>query len=187
MDNAEGLRLAKTDLNRVSDAEISRFYDADSGGYFISFRKHDVDVVFKHAANSATRKRLYTANDKKLEGNIVIFREVILRRDSNARLLGYPSHAASRLEKRVAKTTAWVHHFLDQLQDTLLPREHAEMELLLARKKPISACLNSQTSTLTSCPRETLNSILAWRKKSFSWSTTRSPNTSHFNRPSCRC
>ncbi|KAJ5997164.1 hypothetical protein N7522_008824 [Penicillium canescens] len=138
MDNVGGIWLTESDLDGVHDADMLRFHrksERPANDYFIPFTKHDVATVLKYAKIPATRKRLYTANDKKAEENVSIFKDVILRRDNNARMLGYPSHAAFRLEKRVAKTTAWVHHFLDNLQDILLPKGRKEMEFLLKRKR----------------------------------------------------
>lgn len=137
MDDVEGLWLAELDLNGVPESDMLRFRDDSKGAAnrcFVPFTRDDVTVVLKYAKNPAIRKRVYTANDKKLEENVCIFRDVILRRDTNARMLGYPSHAAFRLEKRVAKTTTWVHNFLHQLQDVLLPQGEKEMVALLARK-----------------------------------------------------
>lgn len=136
MDDAEGLWLSENDFDGVPGADMKRFhYDEAKRGYFVSFRLHDRDAVLKYAKNPATRKRLSIANQKKLEVNVPIFRDVILRRDTNARMLGYPSHASFRLEKRVAKTTVWVHAFLDQLKNVLLPQGEKEMKRLLDRKK----------------------------------------------------
>jgi metallopeptidase MepB len=55
-------------------------------------------------------------------------------RDENARLLGYASHAAFRLETRVVKTTNWVDNFLDEFEQALLPQGRREMQLLLERR-----------------------------------------------------
>ncbi|CAK7200710.1 hypothetical protein SEUCBS139899_003409 [Sporothrix eucalyptigena] len=135
MDDTGGMWFSEADLDGVPEADMKRFTHEEDRGYFISFRYHDLDPVLKFAKNPATRKRLNVANKKKLALNVGIFQDVILRRDSNARLLGYPSHAAFRLERRVAKTTKWVHAFLERLKSVLLPQGKIEMQQLVARKK----------------------------------------------------
>lgn len=69
-----------------------------------------------------------------MEKNVDLLRDVILKRDDNARLLGFPSHAAFRLERRVAKAVEWVDEFLGDVESNSLERGAAEMKLLLERK-----------------------------------------------------
>lgn len=58
-----------------------------------------------------------------------------MERDLNARLLGYESHAAYRLEKRLMKTPAQVERLLADLHDRLLARGQQDINLLLDLKK----------------------------------------------------
>jgi metallopeptidase MepB len=102
---------------------------------FVRFTKIDVDTVLQHARNPATRKRLYVANENKVPQNIGLFHETSVLRDKNARLLGYASHAAFRLETHIAKTPTWVNNLLDELEQSLLPQGRREMQALLTRKK----------------------------------------------------
>lgn len=140
MDSDGGIWFTKHELDGVPDADLSRFrsesgLDRPANKYFVHFRKADVRLVLKCAKNPATRKRLYTTQYKTLEENVALFKDVIVQRDINARMLGYPSHAAFRLEKRMAKTPGWVHGFLNKLEDALLPQGRMAMNALLTRKK----------------------------------------------------
>lgn len=138
MDDEGGVWFTEAELDGISNADLGRFRPgpgSDTKQYFVHFRKAEAQPVLKYAKNPATRKRLYTSQYKTLEENVKLFRDVIVRRDSNARRLGYTSHAAFRLEKRMAKSPEWVHDFLDKLQDVLLPQGRKDMDGLLARKK----------------------------------------------------
>lgn len=100
MDNSEGLWFTDYELHSVSDDDLQRYKsvsEQDGCKYFVQFRKVDVQPVYKFAWKSATRKRLYTSQYTILEENVQLFNEVILRRDINARMLGYASLALSGL------------------------------------------------------------------------------------------
>ncbi|KAK7970562.1 hypothetical protein PG996_001010 [Apiospora saccharicola] len=66
--------------------------EVEAGKYFVRFTKADMSLMMK---------------------------DVILLRDRNAWLLGYPSHTFG-FKREWAKTPEWVHRFLDTLQDVLL-------------------------------------------------------------------
>ncbi|KAH0272722.1 peptidase family M3, partial [Aureobasidium melanogenum] len=139
----QGIWLSEYELEGVLEQDITRFRNAgakqprrnSSDGNktcFVALNKHDVGAVLQYATNSEVRKRMYIAHAAKLPENLSIFDEVLRLRDLNARQLGYKSHAAFRLEKRLAKTTQWVYDFLDKLEGTLLPQGKKEMTELLA-------------------------------------------------------
>lgn len=65
-------------------------------------------TILRHAHNQQTRKRMLLGHNQRLAENVPIFREVILLRDENARELGFPSHAATKLPYRSAESTEWV-------------------------------------------------------------------------------
>ncbi|KEQ99245.1 hypothetical protein AUEXF2481DRAFT_26461 [Aureobasidium subglaciale EXF-2481] len=104
----------------------------DSGTCFVSLNKHDINTVVHCAKSADIRRRAYIANSSKLPVNLPIFKEVISLRDKSARQLGYTRHAAYRLEKRLAKNTDWVYHFMDDLEETLLPQGAKEIAELMA-------------------------------------------------------
>ena len=137
MDDKSGLSFSKEDLAGLSDEDLERYSGVSKNSpaqYFVPLTRHNVALVLKHAKDPAVRRRVYVADNTKLKENLDIFKEVVLRRDANARRLDYPSHASFRLERRVAKTTTWVHTFLDQLQIVLLPQGREELQLLLNEK-----------------------------------------------------
>lgn len=138
MDDNSGVWVTSEELHGVPPSEMERFEAGSgphAGQYFVHLTKADIEAVFKYALNPATRKKVYIANDKKVEQNVQIFKDITSRRDENARKLNYPSHAAYRLENRMAKTPQWVNNLLDDLEATLKPRGEKEMGRLLAKKR----------------------------------------------------
>ncbi|KAG9252681.1 peptidase family M3 [Emericellopsis atlantica] len=118
-----GLWLSLDELDGVPAQDLARFVPATDEGdrgdmRFVRFTRADVNAVMQYAKNPATRKKMY----------------IILLRDENARLLGYASHAAFRLETRVAKSTEWVNTFVDELEQVLIPQGKKEMQALLAKR-----------------------------------------------------
>lgn len=134
----DGIWLSPEELDGVPQAELDRFRigkdGPNEGMLFIRTQSADPDMIVRHATSPRTRRRVYLAEMGGLEKNVDLLKDVILKRDENARLLGYSSHAAFRLERRVAKTVARVEEFLDDVESNLLELGAAEMALLLERK-----------------------------------------------------
>lgn len=134
----DGMWLSREDLDGVPQAENDRFRmeeeSPNEGMLFIRTQSSDPDIIVRYATNPGTRRRVYLAEMGGLEENVDLLRDIILKRDDNARLLGYSSHAAFRLERRVAKTVKWVDEFLSDVESNLLERGAAEMKLLMERK-----------------------------------------------------
>src|SRR3569833_461538 len=74
--------------------------------------------------------------------NIPLFREVMILRDEAARLLGYPNHAAFRIEEKMAKTPETVEEFLKDLRVRLGLGGKQEMAHLLVQKKGDASARN---------------------------------------------
>ena len=75
--------------------------------------------VLKYATNSETRQTYYTASENKCPANIPVFKEIMILRQEAAELLGYASHAAFRIEEKMAKSPETVMIFLDDLNSRL--------------------------------------------------------------------
>ncbi|KAH6986940.1 peptidase family M3 [Ilyonectria destructans] len=134
-----GIWFSLEALDGLSSQDVSRFEEGTNSDQermrFIRHRRVNFENIMKYARNPLTRKRMYVSDAYKLRENLDLFKDVITKRDENARLLGYGSHASFRLENRVAKTADWVINFFSQLADTLLPQGESEMQLLLEVKK----------------------------------------------------
>lgn len=101
----------------------------------LSFKYPDLFPTMKYATNTATRKKVFIENENKLNQNVPIFREAVLLRDEAARLLGYPNHAAFRIEDKMAKTPKTVDSFLGDLKQRLASGGAAEKKVLLNLKE----------------------------------------------------
>lgn len=149
-DEDEAVLFRREELQGVPQHAIDRF-PVSSDLLRVSFRQDDRQAVMKYAENAATRKTLWVASEKKVPQNCDIFKEAMILRDVNARLLGYESHAAFRVEKKVTKTPGRVINLMDSLEDALMPRGKMEMhELLTLRRKHLGGS------------GETFNSMPPW-------------------------
>jgi metallopeptidase MepB len=117
-----GIWFLPQDLEGISKDVLSSLEKGEgehSGMLRLTFKHPDFYTAMRYAKNGETRKRIYTANDNKCNQNVPLFKEVMVLRDEAARLLGYPNHAAFRLEDKMAKTAETVNTFLDDLRSRL--------------------------------------------------------------------
>ncbi|KIW91891.1 uncharacterized protein Z519_07861 [Cladophialophora bantiana CBS 173.52] len=113
-----GLWFTAEDLNGVPEDVLS-LLKKEGDKYWLTFKYPDLFPTLKYATNSATRRKVFVANENKCNQNVPLFREAILLRDEAARLLGYPNHAAFRIEDKMAKTPKTVDDFLADLRSRL--------------------------------------------------------------------
>ncbi|KAF7546701.1 hypothetical protein G7Z17_g8250 [Cylindrodendrum hubeiense] len=134
-----GIWFSIEELDGLSSQDVSRFEEGTNsdqkGMRLVHHRRANFESIMKYARNPQTRNRMYASDAHKLSENLSLFKEIIIKRDENARLLGYGSHASFRLENRVAKTPDWVNNFFSQLADVLLPQGEMEMQSLLEVKQ----------------------------------------------------
>ena len=109
--------------------------EADPDKKFVQFTNGGTKTVITYANKGKTRKQMYFANDKKVPDNVPLFQDIIMRRDIQARMLGYASHGAFRVERRAAKSIEWVSEFLGKLRNDLVPHGSEELRLLRDRRK----------------------------------------------------
>ncbi|OTA59173.1 peptidase family M3 [Hypoxylon sp. EC38] len=133
-----GLWFTKEELDGVpSDVVdgLEKGTGENEGKFKLSFKYPDLFPTLKFAKNPETRKKVFIANENKVNENAPLFKEAILLRDEAARLLGYPNHAAFRIEDKMAKDPAVVNSFLSDLRTRLAPGGEKEKDRLLALKK----------------------------------------------------
>jgi len=107
----------------------------NAGRLKMPFTYPNLFPLMKNAVKEATRKSAFLANENKMPQNLDIFREVILLRDEAARILGYPDHAAIKIENKMAKSPKTVDDFLGGLRLKLTKRGESEREALAELKK----------------------------------------------------
>lgn len=136
----EGIWFTREELRGIAPSELESLKVGTEahnlGKVFIDFSKRaDRNLVLGYADNPETRKRLYISNENKLAENAPLFKDIVVLRDHNARLLGYKSHAEKRLQDRVAPSTQWIDEMLARLRAELLPRGKQELDLLMDNKE----------------------------------------------------
>lgn len=135
-----GLWFTKEELDGVPDDVLSGLKKGEAGGenegkLWLTFKYPDLFPTMKYAKNAETRKRVMIGSENKCNQNVPLLEEVIVLRDEAARLLGYPNHAAFRLEDKMAKTPQTVDSFLGNLRSQLTDGGQQEVKSLLALKK----------------------------------------------------
>lgn len=134
----QGLWFTPEELSGVPQDVLAGFAKGEgehSGKVKMTFKYPDLFPVSKYATNPATRKKIFIANENKLNQNVPLFKEVIVLRDGAARLLGYPNHAAFKIEDKMAKTTKTVDDFLGDLRERLTKGGASEKKTLAALKE----------------------------------------------------
>lgn len=76
-------------------------------------------TIMRLAHSTDVRKRMYEIHSTRYVKNVALFKEILLLRDENARLLGYENHAELRLRDRLPLSLAAVNKFLNSTLDTL--------------------------------------------------------------------
>lgn len=138
--NSAGIWFTAGELDGLPGEFLSSLMGKEVGktsGDKVQVTLNDTDLfqTLKYARDGETRKRIYIANENKCGQNVPLFREAILLRDEAARLLGYPSHAALRIEDKMAKCPETVNSFLGDLRARLRDNGKREVEKLKQLKK----------------------------------------------------
>lgn len=81
----------------------------------------DSNIIVSYANKVETRKQMYLAWSKIVPDNVALFQNVIIRRDAQARMLGYANHGAFRVEHRSVKSVEWIKRFLKSFGRTSFP------------------------------------------------------------------
>ncbi|KAA8646894.1 M3 family metallopeptidase [Aspergillus tanneri] len=127
----EGIWFTREELNGVPEDVLSGLKKGEGANEVPRPLPHD-EIRQK---NPETRKKVMIQNENKCNQNVPLFRESIVLRDEAARLLGYPNHAAFRIEDKMAKTPETVNSFLGDLRTRLTVGGQKEIQNLLQLKK----------------------------------------------------
>jgi metallopeptidase MepB len=133
-----GIWFSRKQLEGVPEDVLSGFEHGQaekSGQLRLTFKGPDVSPVLSYATNGETRRQLLIANANKCNQNVSLLKEALVLRDEAARLLGYPNHAAFRLEEKMIKSPKVVNSFLADLRSKLTAGGLKEIEKLKELKK----------------------------------------------------
>ena len=135
-----GIWFTKEELDGVPEDVLSGLQTGEAGTdnegkLRLTFKYPDLFPTMKYAKNAETRKRVAIGNENKCNQNVPLMQEAIVLRDEAARMLGYPNHAAFRVEDKMAKTPQTVDTFLGDLRSRLTEGGQKEVQKLLELKK----------------------------------------------------
>ncbi|KAE8418871.1 hypothetical protein BDV36DRAFT_282629 [Aspergillus pseudocaelatus] len=123
--NSTGIWFTVEKLDGLPDEFLSTLMRGEAEGdnedkIRVTFSDSDLFQTLRYARDSETRRRIYIANENKC---------------GQSRLLWYPSHAALRIEDKMAKFPETVNSFLGDLQSQLGENCGREVEKLKQLKK----------------------------------------------------
>lgn len=109
------------ELEGVPENMLSRLEKTEQDHFKVYLADPGDTALLSHANKAPTRKRLFMACQTRCSENIPLLKEAIVLRHEAANLLGFPNHAALRLQERMVKSSDTVQDFLDELRDRLAP------------------------------------------------------------------
>lgn len=136
----DGIWLAVEDLQDLPSDELNRIkqqkqpesipQEHEKDMIFVPFSNGGTIAILTFCGNQDVRKRMYLADQQKLQKNIPILQDIITRRQKIAQRLGYQSHAHVRMEGRLLASPDQVQNLLESLTDGLIRRGREELAVL---------------------------------------------------------
>ena len=129
------LTVTRDQLQGLGEDYISKLEKTDDGKYIVTLDYPDYVPFMLNADDEQARKELeYKYNRRGGEENVELLEKTVTLRREIAHLLGYPTHADLKLEKRMAKNPKNVMSFLKDLQKKLKPLGKQEDKQMIAYK-----------------------------------------------------
>ncbi|KAK5938868.1 metalloendopeptidase [Knufia obscura] len=129
-----GIWFTKEELDGVPD-DVVDLLKKEDGKYWLTFKYPDLFPTLKYAKNTETRRKVFVANENKVNQNVPLFKEAMLLRDEMARLLGYETFAEFVIEDKMMKSAKKVDEFLAGLRSRLADGGLDEIKTLKALKR----------------------------------------------------
>ena len=105
------------------------------GGYAVPVNEGTLTTFLTSETDSEARAQFALAyNNRASAANVPLLQAALAKRDEAAHLLGYPNWATYAIADRMAAKPDRVRHFLEDLNERLLPRAKAEVARLVALK-----------------------------------------------------
>lgn len=129
------LPVTKEQLKGLGEDYISKLEKTEDGKYLVTLDYPDYVPFMLNAEDENARKELeYKYNRRGGPKNVELLEKTVTLRREVAHLLGYPTHADLKLEKRMAKNPKNVMKFLKDLQKKLKPLGKKEDKQMIAYK-----------------------------------------------------
>ncbi|RSL69086.1 hypothetical protein CEP53_002378 [Fusarium sp. AF-6] len=132
----EGIYFTRDELAGVPSSILDAMaHNEDGTKLKVTFKKGHLISVMKHAISARTRKALLTAKEQRFPENVARLERAVELRNSTARMLGFKTHAALKMEDKMAKNVESVVERLERLRTELKPLAEEEMKTLYGIKK----------------------------------------------------
>ncbi|RSM18473.1 hypothetical protein CDV31_002609 [Fusarium ambrosium] len=132
----EGIYFSRDELAGVPSSILDAMaLNEDGTKLKVTFKKGHLISVMKHAINARTRKALLTAKEQRFPENVARLERAVDLRNSTARMLGFKTHGALKMEDKMAKSVESVVARLERLRTELKPLAEEEMKTLYGIKK----------------------------------------------------
>ncbi|GME41616.1 putative metallopeptidase protein [Neofusicoccum parvum] len=102
----------------------------NEGKLKLILRSPDARTVTQYLTNATVRQRIWVGRENRNPENVPLFEEAVELRDEGARLLGFPNHAAYKLQERLLDTPEKVESFLKEVRDRLTPKGEQDLKNL---------------------------------------------------------
>jgi thimet oligopeptidase len=121
--------VTRDELTGVPEGTVAALERDDRGMYILRMDYPSYFSVMKNCQISATRQRMSEAFDSRaFPANQPLLQELIFKRNSLARLLGYESYAAFDLDSKMSKSPEVARRFIDGLVPRLQQKWSAELQ-----------------------------------------------------------
>lgn len=108
--------------------------------------------IMRRAHNADVRKKMYEIHSTRYIENVSLFKEILLLRDKNSRLLGYNNHAELRLRDRLPPSITAVNELLTSTLNAL--QQHRQATTQDQPGKPKAS--QNKTEVITTAPWDKL-------------------------------
>jgi thimet oligopeptidase len=142
----EVLLLSRAELDGVPESLVNSLEKTPEGLYKLTMAYPHYYPFMQNATNGEARKKFENKfNNRGGDKNRALLEQAISLRDELAKLLGFQTHSAFVLERRMAKTPEEVRSFLTDLAKRLKPKGEENIRELLEAKKADPKAIDPST------------------------------------------
>ncbi|MHB8651756.1 MAG: M3 family metallopeptidase [Minisyncoccota bacterium] len=112
----DATEVSREELAGLSESYIAGLSRTKAGKYRVSLAYPDLVPFLEHAQNAKRRRELADKNAAKGgRKNLALAKQILALREKKAKVLGYPTHAAYRIEEKMAKTPERALRFIQDI------------------------------------------------------------------------
>ncbi|KAA8533259.1 hypothetical protein F0562_033208 [Nyssa sinensis] len=134
-DDCTSLLFSETELFGLPPEFLKGLEKVDNGKFKVTLRSHHVSPILELCKVGLTRKAVAMAYGRRCEVNLSVLGSLVQYRHKVARLLGYSSYADCAVDLRMAKSSAKVFEFLEDISASLTDLAMRELTILKDLKK----------------------------------------------------